>query len=105
MFSNRPSCNADANDDLYAFAPHIHRWEDGRPRRVHGSIVLQGIYLVVEQRETEQPPALCVQRGDPDILMTSGTANDQITGKIIVLRIAQIINQLVIAQSRVTHIE
>ena len=59
----------------------------------------------MEQRETEQPPALCVQRGDPDILMTLGTANDQIARQKRILRIAQIINQLIVACGRIAHIE
>ncbi len=55
----------------------------------------------MEQREPEHSPALCVQRRDPDIVMTSGTTNDQITWKKSVLRIAQIINQMVVSFIRV----
>lgn len=51
----------------------------------------------MEHRETELFPALSVQRCNPDIVMTSGAANDQIMGKKSILRIAQIKNKMVVA--------
>lgn len=51
----------------------------------------------MEQREPEHSPALRVQCCDPDIVMTSGATDNQITWKKSVLRIAQIINQVIVA--------